>query len=299
MVCETRSRFVAPLADSRQASTTVQTIPALTEAPTPRVGSASTVLNGIVYLFSGRGGAAMAPIEENGSVWSYNPSTSQWKLISPVDTTVPYPAARSYHAMTNDGNDTLYIHAGCPENGRLSDLWAFNVDERAWKSLLAAPNPPRGGTSITQCAGKLYRMNGFDGEKEQGGSLDVYDPGENSWSTVTFSADGKSGPEARSVGTLLALEIHGENALVTMFGERDPSSLGHAGAGKMLGDVWAFNVTGKNWTKVETKGDVPQPRGWFNADVVCGQGGKEAIVVHGGLAEDNSRLGDVWVMRFE
>jgi hypothetical protein len=25
-----------------------------------------------------------------------------------------------------------------------------------------------------------------------------------------------------------------------MFGERDPSSLGHAGAGKMLTDVWAF-----------------------------------------------------------
>ena len=30
--------------------------------------------------------------------------------------------------------------------------------------------------------------------------------------------------------------------LVTMFGERNPSSLGHAGAGKMLSDAWAWHI---------------------------------------------------------
>jgi hypothetical protein len=34
-------------------------------------------------------------------------------------------------------------------------------------------------------------------------------------------------------------------------------------------------------------GDVPQPRGWFDAAVMKGEEGKEAIVVHDGLAEDN------------
>ena len=32
----------------------------------------------------------------------------------------------------------------------------------------------------------------------------------------------------------------GATRLVTLFGESDPSSLGHMGAGKMLADVWAY-----------------------------------------------------------
>jgi Galactose oxidase, central domain len=275
------------------------TVSSPTEAPTPRVGSASTVLNGIIYLFSGRGGAAMGPIEENGGLWKYDPSDTKWKVISPADSTAPYPPARSYHTMTNDGENTLYIHAGCPEKGRLSDLWAFDVDAKVWKSLRPAPDPPRGGTSIAHCAGKLYRMNGFDGQKEQGGSLDVYECGENIWSSITFPADGKRGPEARSVCTLLAVKIKGKDALVTAFGEHDPSSLGHAGAGKMLDDVWAYDVSGENWVKLDIKGERPQPRGWFGADVVKGEDGKDAIVIHGGLAENNSRLGDIWILNFE
>ena len=67
----------------------------------------------------------------------------------------------------------------------------------------------------------------------------------------------------------------------------------------MLGTIGAYDIAGESSSKVETKGDTPQPRGWFDADVIKGEGGKEAIVVHGGLAEDNSRLGDVWIMEFE
>ena len=239
----------------------------------------------------------MASIEEGGSLWSYNTSTSQWEIVSPIDTTAPYPSARSYHAMTNDGHNAIYIHAGCPEKGRLSDLWAFDLATKAWKSLARAPDPPRGGTSIAHFAAKLYRMNGFDGKKEQGGAVDVYDIASNTWSTVIYPADGKSGPEARSVSVLLPLPS--KNTLVTLFGERDPSSLGHAGAGKMLGDVWGYDIVGGNWIRLEANGEAPQPRGWFDADIVKEYNGKEAIVVHGGLAEDNTRLGDVWVMELD
>ena len=168
-----------------------------------------------------------------------------------------------------------------------------------WKSLAAAPDPPRGGTSIAYFAGKLYRMNGFDGQKEQGGHLDVYDLSGNTWSTITYSADGKSGPEARSVGALLALQVNSKKFLVTLFGEHDPSSLGHAGAGRMLGDAWAYDIAARNWTELKAEGDWPQPRGWFDADVLKGNMGQEAIVIHGGLAEDNNRLGDIWIIELE
>ncbi|GES59756.1 galactose oxidase/kelch, beta-propeller [Aspergillus terreus] len=276
---------------------TSSTITAATSSPSPspRVGSASTTLHGKIYLFSGRGGVAMAPIEENGGLWEFTPTTSTWRLITPASSTAPYPPARSYHCMANDGDDTIYVHAGCPEKGRLSDLWAFRLSSREWTALAAAPDPPRGGTSIAFADGRLYRMNGFDGKAEQGGHVDVYDPSTNVWITHAFAADGVAGPGPRSVAALLPVRLDSGLWLVTLFGECDPSALGHQGAGKMLGDVWAFHVEDRVWKKVDVTGsEAPCPRGWFAAD---GDGGK-TIVVQGGLDESNQRLGDVWKLSF-
>ncbi|KAL8367178.1 hypothetical protein RB599_010263 [Gaeumannomyces hyphopodioides] len=271
-----------------------ETLRAPADAPSPRVGTSSTILRGSLYLFSGRGGLDMAPIEEKGALWRYTPAQSQWSLVTPIDTSAPYPAGRSYYAMTSDGENTIYIHAGCPEHGRLLDLWSFYVETRVWAALPPAPPPARGGASIAFYAGKLYRVNGFDGTCEQGGAIDVYDPSDRTWSSIFYESDGVSGPEARSVSALVTVKVRGKYALLTFFGERDPSSLGHAGAGKMLGDVWAFDLEREKWIKIELAGDAPAPRGWFGADVTEGQDGNSAVIVHGGLAEDNSRLGDVW-----
>ncbi|KAF7717308.1 Uncharacterized protein PECH_005088 [Penicillium ucsense] len=270
--------------------------PAASLSPSARVGTASATLNGKMYLFSGRGGVAMAPIDEQGSIWEYDPSTTSWCLLQPSMTgSTAVPAARSYHCMASDGKDTLYVHAGCPESGRLSDLWSFSVSRREWRPCEAAPGPPRGGTSIAFTNGKLYRMNGFDGKTEQGGNLDIYTPESNTWEPHVYSADGEHGPSPRSVSALLPICVRGRSYLVTLFGERDPSSLGHQGAGKMLGDVWAFDLENKNWEIVELQGTKPPvARGWFDADVMS----SSAVIVHGGLGESNERLGDVWKLEF-
>lgn len=287
--------------DAAQEPGSVASLAAPAEAPSARVGSTTIGLNGALYMFSGRGGLAMAPIEEKGALWRYSPGQSLWELILPADPTAPYPAGRSYHTMASDGQNTIYIHAGCPEKGRLSDLWSFNVESATWTELPAAPPPARGGASIAVCRRrrKLYRMNGFDGTAEQGGAIDVFDLDAHAWTTIPFNPDGRNGPEPRSVGALVVVKVEGKDFLVTLFGERDPSSLGHAGAGKMLADVWAFDLAREEWTRVKTGDDAPAPRGWFGADVAQDQSGKDAVIVHGGLAEDNSRLGDVWSLQFE
>ncbi|KLU86772.1 hypothetical protein MAPG_05782, partial [Magnaporthiopsis poae ATCC 64411] len=90
----------------------VATLPAAAEAPSPRVGSTITALKDALYMFSGRGGLAMAPIEEKGALWRYSPAQSAWKLIVPAAASASsYPAGRSYHAMASDGRDTIYVHA--------------------------------------------------------------------------------------------------------------------------------------------------------------------------------------------
>lgn len=269
-------------------------------APSPRVGSASAVLNGKMHLFSGRGGVDMAPIEEQGAMWCYDPASSSWTKITPADSSAPYPPARSYHCSTSDGKETFFLHAGCPAKGRLSDLWMFNINSCTWTQAPDAPGSQRGGASIAYHDGKLYRMNGFDGNTEQGGSIDIFDIANNTWSTDTFEADGYNGPQARSVCVLLPVRLARKDKLLTLFGEHDPSSLGHAGAGKMLGDVWIYDITEKWWTQLQPEGSdgVPDPRGWFDADVVKAESGNDSIVIHGGLGENNERLTDLWQLVF-
>lgn len=241
----------------------------------------------------------MAPIEEAGSFWVFDPNAATWSQVKPADPQRPYPVGRSYHALSNDGKDTIFLHAGCPEKGRLCDLWAFTISSREWREMPSAPRPERGGTSMAYAEAKLYRMNGFDGKTEQGGALDVFDLKKEIWSSITYPADGISGPAARSVSCLLPLTVRGKSGLVTMFGEHDPSSLGHQGAGKMLSDAWFFDIESQQWAKIRVDAkNTPPARGWFAADV-----GSDPlhphIVVHGGLAESNERLGDVWRLEFE
>ena len=283
--------FSVNLGESGQALNATES----TTAPSPRVGAASTPLHGRIYVFSGRGGTAMAPVDEAGSIWEYDPSATSWSLIRPPHSSAAYPPARSYHCMTTDGQNSLFLHAGCPESGRLSDLWRFDIQEKKWNQLADAPGPQRGGTSICYVEGRLYRMNGFDGKTEQGGNIDIYDIDADSWSTKSFPADGASGPEARSVGTLLPVKVRGKQMLVTLFGEHDPSSLGHAGAGNMLGNWWLYDIAEDKWTKGENgSGVAPAPRGWFDADVME----ESKVMVAGGLSETNERLKDVWVLSF-
>jgi hypothetical protein len=42
----------------------------------------------------------------------------------------------------------LYIHAGCPESGRLSTLHSYDVQSSEWARCADAPDPGRGGTAI-------------------------------------------------------------------------------------------------------------------------------------------------------
>ncbi|KAL2841730.1 kelch repeat protein [Aspergillus pseudoustus] len=293
------------LPSGQTAPSQITTLTSTDRSPQPRVGTASATIGDKIYLFSGRGGIAMSPLEESGSLWVFDtkesPASSHWVQLTPAPST-GFPQGRSYHALTSNGTDTIYLHAGCPTTDRLSDLWSFDVKTSVWKELPSAPGPARGGTSIAFSNGKIYRMNGFDGKTEQGGAVDVFDIADNEWKTTTFPPDGVSGPEARSVAALLALQINGRESLVTLFGERDPSSLGHAGAGKMLSDVWAFDIQDQKWSKVSVSDGAdgkPAARGWFDADVLAPEDGRGGVVVHGGLAESNERLGDAWLLEFE
>ncbi|KAL1867548.1 hypothetical protein VTK73DRAFT_4100 [Phialemonium thermophilum] len=84
------------------------------DVPAPRVGHATAVLGSRIFLFGGRGGPDMQPLEERGRVWIFDTRTHVWSHLDPALPAVPpgtlagdegeptprYPEARSYHAAT-------------------------------------------------------------------------------------------------------------------------------------------------------------------------------------------------------
>ncbi|KAL2190858.1 hypothetical protein L209DRAFT_747211 [Thermothelomyces heterothallicus CBS 203.75] len=347
--------------------------PDLPDVPPPRVGHATAVIGHRIFLFGGRGGPDMTPLDEGGRVWVFDTRTHLWSFLDPRPAAanlpdIPRPAPRSYHSAAatpkpdafsakppahphsnnnnnnkaeawrdwalgtsaeaertlgtpqrpvvgvlaeratdreDDGYGTFIIHGGClapsapgAPTERASDVWAFDVRSRVWRRLPDAPGAPRGGAALAISRGRLYRFGGFNGASV-------------------------AGLEAVTVGG-------GREYLVLMFGEREASGVGHAGAGRFWDDVWAFQVPPEDmslasvadtalsvvgrksgegtWTRVrlgphdededDASADGPGPRGWI-ATAPMGELEENGIVVFGGLDERNRRLGDGWILRLD
>lgn len=332
------------------------------EVPQARVGHSSASIGKHIYIFGGRGGPSMSALDEHGRIWVFDTTKDEWTFLDPPSNS-PYPEARSYHTMTatpfpapkstpnisdvllNQTPDptkedakhappaktfgTIFVHAGClSSGGRTSDLWSFDIDSRTWAQLPSAPDPARGGTSLTIIRDRLYRFGGFDGNTEQGGQIDFLDVNlqdefndeggqgfmavspRGEWQKVVFPAE--ADPGKRSVlGFVPVTNALGKEHLLMICGEGQASNDGHAAAGKFFDDIWSFDpagivgVEGQNAVKVgctKVEGDqngqtnTMGRRGWIAADQCRDIGSGNSCLVWGGVGEENQRLGDGWVI---
>ena len=334
------------------------------DVPSPRVGHTAVVVLDRIYIFGGRGGKDMKPLDERGRVWEFDTKTNKWSHIDPIEGS-PYPEARSYHASASEEQSllskqksigvidevtsttrygTVFIHGGCPVQGRLGDVWAFDIATRSWSQYPNAPGAPRGGPSLAFAQNRLFRFGGFDGQSELGGQLDYIDiGGSNSddksskgelaglpekWETIESDRN-TAIPGNRSVAGLHPITTgSGRNFLLLFFGERQPSSKGHEGAGQFHGDVWSYQLqpdgmtaasfkdttrrllgakTGQDsWAQVDipeatmSDGALEHPgvRGWF-ASAQVRDNDIGSILLWGGVNQLNERHGDGWVLTIE
>ncbi|KAI0639962.1 galactose oxidase [Trametes polyzona] len=298
--------------------------------PEPRVGATTVWHDGSLYMWGGRGGQEMTPFDARQiGVWKATVddpgqgvqgtggSNLRWeRLVATNEDQAPSP--RSYHtAVAHAGK--LYIHAGCPDTGRLSTLHAFDISERLWKILAPAPEPGRGGTclvAVTLAASQevLLRYGGFSGFElpTAAGTIDVYSVAEDKWSTVEPSPDPSHGfPGPRSVHGFTSFRSKApslSSAVALLYqGERDASSLGHAGAGTFWDDAWVLSkeagddlLSGWQWHKVDVgQTNIPEGRGWFSPASWVDPEGDTRVLMFGGLLSSNTRSDELWELRVD
>lgn len=141
-------------------------------------------------------------------------------------------------------------------------------------------------------------------------TLDIYTILTNTWRTVHPACDPKHGyPGARSVYGLVPFQSKSKPAAIALlyYGERDASSLGHAGAGTFWDDIWLLEYHKSeedgnlSWKKVDIADDgkKPEERGWFPSAGFVDRHGETKVVMFGGLLSSNERSDELWVLDIE
>ncbi|OAY32996.1 nitrile-specifier protein 5 [Manihot esculenta] len=259
-------------------------IPVVTgDIPPPRVGVTMAAVGKTIYVFGGRD----ATHKELNELYSFDTFSNKWTLLSASDIGPPH---RSYHSTTSDDRH-VYIFGGCGVSGRLNDLWAYDVVEEKWiKHPTAGENcKGRGGPGLVVAQGKIWVVYGFAGRETD--DIHCFDPAEGKWEQVEIS---REKPTARSVFSTVGIGKY----IIIYGGEVDPSDLGHLGAGKFTGEVWALDTEALRWQRIDDavgEANHPGARGWC----AFGSGrlnGKEGLLVLGGNSPSNDRLDDIFFL---
>ncbi|KAL4418744.1 hypothetical protein ABPG77_006417 [Micractinium sp. CCAP 211/92] len=154
------------------------------------------------------------------------------------------PEARSSHSLTAVG-DVLYVWGGehAPRVPIGSDMYAYDLRERAWRKLQTSGTPPclRNAHAAAAVGDHIYVFGGRSGIDIGEGSLkDLhrFDTASRSWSEVQLAA-GSPVPPARSYHAMAAT-----GGKLYLFGGCGTGSTGR------LNDLWEFDPAASAWRQL-------------------------------------------------
>ncbi|KAK4492913.1 hypothetical protein RD792_000240 [Penstemon davidsonii] len=248
------------------------------DIPPPRVGVTMASIGDTIYVFGGRDSTH----KELNEFYAFDTSSNKWTLL-PTG-----PPHRSYHSMTSD-DKRVYVYGGCGNEGRLKDLWAYNIGTKEWVEfpLPGESCKPRGGPGLASVLGKIWVVYGFSGDELD--DVHCFDPSEGKWIQVETRGEK---PSARSVFSTVAVGKY----VFVCGGEIDPSDLGHLGAGKFSGEDYVLDTEALVWKRMEDGSELghhPGPRGWC-AFARGQKDGRDGLLVYGGNSPSNDRLEDIF-----
>jgi N-acetylneuraminic acid mutarotase len=266
--------------------------PSTAVRPPPRVAHTQVAVSDQhVYVFGGRAGITMEEQPMN-DLWKLDTETLEWTKVEPaVASSAPSP--RSFHRMVAV-EQSIYIFGGCSADGRLADLFQFDLTTNKWQELGASPLlRGRGGANllVLQNEQQLAVIAGFAGEETNDGHR--FDLSTNKWQDELMSVPEGFRPRSVCVAGSFSAKA------VLFGGEVDPSERGHEGAGGFENDVVLLDgTTGEYLQTVRpSSGASPEARGWSDGDVFG-----NSLYIFGGLAGDDAspkRLNDLWRLDLE
>ena len=238
-------------------------------SPSPREGQTWTVdpSSAAAYLFGGRGSIDL------NDLWVYDLTADSWTRLAPKGAV---PPARADHVAAWIDGLGLVVAGGRSGAKVLDDLWAYDPNANAWRTLATTgPRPPaRGGScAAMRLDGRLWITGGRAANGTYIGDTWSYDPGPSTWTKQTILG---AGPGARD-GAACWWTSDGALAL---YGGRSATA-------PALADLWTLDgaASGGAWSARDTAGLPARTR--------AAAGGSQAIVAVGGLGADGQPRADV------
>ncbi|MBU1712100.1 MAG: hypothetical protein KKD47_03250 [Proteobacteria bacterium] len=221
--------------------------------PTPRMASASAVVNGKIYIIGGfsKQGRSSAVVEE------YDPSKDKWSQKASMPTSMGMTSAVAV-------GKTIYVIGGRNESGITNIVQAYDTQRNSWNNVKSM-STARWNHMVAVVGGHIYVFGGITGVGNRREAIDkgeIYDPAKDSWS------NGASMPNAKQ-GAAIAVN----QPKIYICGGRS----GAGNSGYVTGSVDIFDTILKTWSSLSP---MKKARTGSQASVVNGK-----LYVIGGAAD--------------
>jgi len=270
------------------------------KAPFQRLAHAAVGVSSNTMLLHG-GRSHVSESSALDDLYSFDLMTGTWSALKSKGDACPSP--RNFHSAVATGGNSFYIFGGCGNEGRLADLWRYDVRSGAWEELAHSGMLGRGGAGFAATSEtELYVIGGFTGKEI--GQVYRFDVKQNTWEELQIeqpnntkfrftprSVFARASHGSLSVAGSCAQSCSHNGHIIVFGGEVDPSDMGHAGAGLFDNTCFCLDTKLKSWHVIEDIQHQPCPRGWA-ASCQC----EEGLIIHGGIDVHNARLDDLYML---
>ncbi|OWZ44579.1 hypothetical protein C351_02711 [Cryptococcus neoformans c8] len=218
------------------------------DAPPPRVGHASVIMDRIMVVWGGDTKVDVTDEQDEG-LYILDLRSQEWTKV-PIS---KGPVGRYGHAACMVEN-RFYVFGGQADGMFMNDMWMYDIKQlsgtatvHTWEQVsYTTPPPPRrtGHVLVAASSGKLYLFGGTDGNYHYNDTW-CFDPSTGAWaelSCIGFIPLPREGHAAAIV-----------DDTIYIFGGRDVK-------GKDLGDLAAFRLSNQRWFMFQNMGPSPAAR---------------------------------------
>jgi len=250
--------------------------------PAPRSGHSLVTINGMGYLFGGKGPEGRPEIYND--LWKYDPTNKDWTRLNPPSS----PVARHSHSAAVS-NGKMYVFFGVDsEVNVLRDIWSYDPVGNNWQQEPSSGSTPSARflhSSIAIPDGRILTFGGLGGD---GNPTDPcvwsYTPGVGSWEQRYYSPAGS---------------VYGQSA--SIFSGK-MYIFGGYGCEGHTNNMMVYDPGLDSWEKVTIQGSIPMARtlcaSAYSGDLLWIFGGERAS--RGGDLKDTwefSAANNTWTQR--